>query len=287
MKRRNLVIIICILFLVGSVAAYLSFEEKSLTLSGMEEVRVGEEATFTVTFKGKPVEGAIVKVGSQTKVTGADGTVTFVFKEPGCFTLTVFKGGYKDCSISIRVRSIPIRGLFISSEHEISVAKSVGANYVQIVYFVEVHRSGHVLPDEYSPGPEWRKERIIQLIRKAHSAGLKVYLQIYPEFYGTFGAHAGELELGPVEDQALFMREMEEVALEWAGIAEELKVELFSPACELNVFISWENNMRWHQEVFPKLRSTYHGDLVQKGELVWRKYGLSPEDDLSFYDHYA
>jgi len=130
-------------------------------------------------------------------------------------------------------------------------------------------------------------ERVVFQIQKVHEAGLKVYLQIYPEYYGTFGAHAGELEMGPVENQTLFMQEMEKTALEWAKIAERHRVEIFSPACELNVFLSWKNNMQWHEQILPKLREIYHGEIVQKGELVWHKYGLSPEGELSFYDHYA
>jgi len=184
--------------------------------------------------------------------------------------------------------SIPIRGFL--PDPSIFKAKELGANFIQIVYWLEVQKSGNVLPDAYSPDPSCTEKNTILYVQRVHDAGLKVYLQIYPEFYElrmAYGSHAGELEFGPVEDQPKFMREMTEVALKWARTAEELKVELFSPACELNIFVDWENNVKWHKEILPKLRNVYSGEIVQKGELVWRKYKLSPEGDLTFYDHYA
>lgn len=115
------------------------------------------------------------------------------------------------------------------------------------MYWVEVDlENGTVLPDTFSLEGDSREETILK-IKTVHEKGLKVYLQLYPEWYGI--PHEGELERGPVKDQDLFMEQMEEVALKWAEIAEELGVELYSPSCELNVFLSWDNNMRWHNKV--------------------------------------
>lgn len=266
-------------------------EVKPLEINGPSVGTVGERITLTITSNGQAVGDALVVVDNQTKRSRPNGTVMFVFYEPGRHVVMASKKGYKPANFTIDISTIPIRGLFICTdnpnfEYLIEKAKEIGANYIQIVYWVEVLVNGSILPDQYSPHG-WHKEKVISQIQEVHKASLKAYLQVYPEYYGTFGAHAGELEMGPVENQTLFMREMEKVALEWAKIAEELHVELFSPACELNVFLSWENNMEWHRQILPKLRAIYHGEIVQKGELAWQKYRLFPEGDLSFYDHYA
>jgi len=153
------------------------------------------------------------------------------------------------------------------------------------VRWIGVQKNGHLVPENslrYKGDPT--KEEIISLIDTAHDMGLKVYLQLYPEWGDR--AHYGELERGPVDNQETFMREMMKVALEWAKIAEKYNVEIFSPACELNVFLDWENNMTWHRSILPKIREKYSGEITQKGELTWEKYRLSPRGDLSFYDHY-
>ena len=95
--------IICALLAIGSVEAYLVLRTKPLTVSGMKEVKVGEEATFTVTFENEPVEGAIVKVDNQTKLTGANGTVKFEFNNPGDYVVMAIKKGYRNASFSVKV----------------------------------------------------------------------------------------------------------------------------------------------------------------------------------------
>jgi len=262
-----------------------------LRLSGPSTVGINEKAVFAITCNEVAVEDAFVNVGNWTEKTDANGTVAFRFSSVGSYVVNASKEGYVSVSLAVNVVAISIRGFFAgrvdpSFSQSLQEAKEIGANYAQIVYWVEVLKNGSILPDQYCPNG-WSKKATIDRILRTHDAGLKVYLQIYPEFYGTFGAHAGELEMGPVTDQSLFMEDMEKVALEWAKIGGDLHLELFSPACELNVFLSWDNNMKWHREILPKLREVYHGEIVQKGELVWEKYKLYPKGDLSLYDHYA
>lgn len=182
----------------------------------------------------------------------------------------------------------------------------LGVNYVQLVHWVEVDIDTGEIVEEVRT----KTEDISRAVDLAHEVGLHVYLQLYPEYfsksywqkYGDLGPYVmhgggidkrtgvgwrGELSQGPVPDQASFLNEYTTVALKWAHYAEAHRVELFSPACEMNVFVSWSNNSQWHQESLPLLREAYHGDLVQKGEVTWAKYNLSPIGDLSFWDHYA
>jgi hypothetical protein len=177
---------------------------------------------------------------------------------------------------------IPIRGVFIDKIQQLPLAKEIGANYVMICLWPTIAKTGEVRSEHKRPfGDE-----TISLIRKAREFGFEVQLQIYPEFEWMTEGHAGELEAGPVDNQEMFIEGMNAYILHWAHIAQEEGVAIFSPGCEMNVFLTWENQSKWWRQLLPKLRGVFSGDLVQKGELVWGKYGLSPEGDLSFYDHY-
>jgi PKD repeat protein len=172
-----------------------------------------------------------------------------------------------------------MRGLLYLDDPE--EMRKIGANYVEIVYWVEVDVNGTILPPTPTVINQDQNQTVL-LIRRAHDTGLKVYLVLYPEYYDL--SHIGELEVGGVEDKLGFMEQMEGVALEWASIAEENNVEIFSPTKELNVFVDWESAEKWYQSVLPRLRNVYHGELVRAGEVAWSKYNLSPIGDLSFFN---
>ncbi|TES99996.1 MAG: hypothetical protein E3J80_01930 [Hadesarchaea archaeon] len=84
-----------------------SIKEESLAISGPTGLEVGEEAMFTVTSRSSPVENAFVEVDGDTKKSGADGTVTLVFDQPGNFTVTTTKEGYEGASIPVTVTAHP------------------------------------------------------------------------------------------------------------------------------------------------------------------------------------
>lgn len=84
-----------------------SIEEGSLAISGPTELEVGDEAVFTVTSRGSPVERAIVEVNADTQESGDNGTVAFVFNQTGDFTATATKEGYEEASIPIKVETPP------------------------------------------------------------------------------------------------------------------------------------------------------------------------------------
>ncbi len=84
-----------------------SIREGSLAILGPTGLEVGEEAMFTVTSRSSPVENAFVEVDGDTKKSGADGTVTLVFDQPGNFTVTTTKEGYEGASIPVTVTAHP------------------------------------------------------------------------------------------------------------------------------------------------------------------------------------
>jgi len=183
--------------------------------------------------------------------------------------------------------NIKIRGLDIHMHDKkgIRIAKNTGANWIGLMYFVEVDwNTGRMFEPKWS-----NKKRLRKMIREAKNQGLKVLLQIYPEYY-IKGAppgysHAIELEHGSFENQEGFLRNATKLILELAKLAEEEGVDMFSPWCEMNIFVDWDHAKNWTQEILPKIRKFYSGLVAPpKGEITWRKYGLENEGDLDYWN---
>jgi len=284
--RRYLIVIICTLLAIGSVAAYVVLRTKPLTISGMKEIKVGEEATFTVTFEDEPVEGAIVKVDNQTKVTGANGIVKFEFSNPGDYVVIAIKKGYRKASFSVKVIQpliipnidIEIRGLAFNLPRDTSYerlfekAKEAGANYLIISHWIFSHLSGEIAYCEPS------KERTIELIREAHTRGFKVWLIVRTPLKEILPSEKGSLlfELNPeifngLSDDARsnFLRNLKPIIMEWAEICENEGVEIFTPVAsgQLYLLLLNEEAFRWANELLPEVRKVYSGLLVQKIDL--------------------
>jgi len=183
--------------------------------------------------------------------------------------------------------NIEIRGLDIHMHDKegINIAKTTGANWVGLMYFVEVDwDTGRMFE------PEWNNpKRLRKMMREAKNQGLKVLLQIYPEYYiegmPPGYSHSIELEHGPFKDQEGFLKNATELVLDLAELAEEEKVDMFSPWCEMNIFVDWEHAKDWSQEILPKIRKVYSGLVAPpKGEITWEKYGLKNEGNLSYWN---
>lgn len=93
-------------------------------------------------------------------------------------------------------------------------------------------------------------------INKAHSAGLRVWLETTPMNAGAVPPR--------VKNPGLFTKEMTRVALKYAQIAEEFGVEYFAPVVEPGHHISVEEADVWLQELLPKLREVYSGKIIWK-----------------------
>jgi len=243
-----------------------------------------------------------------------DGKLLHAFSDPkpaeGKFVLTSYiKQGeiekshvvYEEIKVFREPELIPnedieIRGLDIQihDREGISIAKSTGANWVGLMYFIEIDwDSGERVPDERlkNAGMEWlTRENVKARIREAKALGLKVLLQIYPEYWiegksPEFNTHAIELEHGPFPNQDEFLQEATEIVLDIARFAEEEKVDMFSPWCEMNIFVDWEHSKKWAQDILPKIREVYSGLVAPpKGEITWSKYKLENEGDLSYWN---
>jgi len=95
------------------------------------------------------------------------------------------------------------------------------------------------------------KECIVAHIQTAHRNGLKVAL--------TIGYKPPYPKLEEIDLEALNSR-----VIEYAKLAEQYEVELFAPLNEPEV-IFLENTGKWRQEILPKIRKVYHGEIVWKG----------------------
>jgi len=179
-----------------------------------------------------------------------------------------------------------------------------GANSTAITHWIEIGYDKGGVFDDVRTNPQ----DTLDAIDAAHKAGLHVFLQLYPEFFkqsyweetgeiGPYNNHApaidpltgelmpAELERGPMADMEGFTKAYNEMALKWARLAEEHDVELFAPSCEMNLFLGWEKAAQWWQDILIPLRENYSGELVQKGEISWEKYGHE-HGNLSYFEHF-
>ena len=110
------------------------------------------------------------------------------------------------------------------------------------------------------------KELIIANIQTAHRNGLKVGLTITkPSSWLNKTPKLEEIDLEALNSKII----------EYAKLAEEYDVELFAPMNEPDeIFLG--NTGKWRQEILPRIKEVYHGEIVWKGAGI----GL-PEKTLS------
>lgn len=101
--------------------------------------------------------------------------------------------------------------------------------------------------EEYVPH---EREIIIGAIQDAHKNGLKIGLTVV-----TWNP-----PLGMEYDEELLNAKV----IEYAKLAEEYNVELFAPMGEPEKVFGAETS-EWRQEIFPKVREVYHGEITSKG----------------------
>jgi len=190
---------------------------------------------------------------------------------------------------------IPIRGLvYWPAFSTFSEVKSIGANWVCIIHWVEVDwDTGEIL--EKIKIPKFIKLTQLKdtekVIKEAKRNGFKVLLQVYPEYCmrdkPMADTHPLELKHGPVKNQEEFLENATKLVLKIAKFAEENEVDMFSPWCEMNIFVDWNHTKKWYGEIPYKIRKIYNGLLLTpKGEITWDKYGIGPEGDLSFWNFF-
>ena len=148
-----------------------------------------------------------------------------------------------------------------------------------------------VLPDgslkSVGESPEWEghAERLyVEYIRKAHKAGFAVYLTLDP--VPMEPADPWKIEPLSGERKNKFIEEFNQVVLRWAEIAEEEKVELFSPMNEPETLLGCKDGVKWSENILPEVKKRFKGDVIVKfadiGPPELEKYG-----DLAGYDYLA
>ena len=99
----------------------------------------------------------------------------------------------------------------------------------------------------------FEKEFMVANIQTAHRNGLKVVLTI-----GFIPPYPKPWE---VDTEALNSK-----IIEYARLAEKYGIEFFAPLNEPDC-IFWENTARWGQEILPRIREVYHGEVIWKGSI--------------------
>ena len=123
------------------------------------------------------------------------------------------------------------------------------------------------------------KELLIDNIQTAHKNGLKVGLTISD----PFGMESVDLDA------------LNSKVVEYARLAEEYDVELFAPMNEPGKFFG-KNTGKWRQEILPKIKKVYHGEVIWKGagiglpekeltEEFLKELSEGPPGDYSGYDY--
>lgn len=161
---------------------------------------------------------------------------------------------------------------FVSSENcmysldarEIEELKSLNINGIRIcpLYGVE-DGLREVVPESM----------IIALIKKAHQAGFAVFLE--PNTGGPGGP--------PNLDDPKYVDDVYSIALHWAKIAEEEKVEFYSPLNEPDAIFANSNLVNQWIEKSQDLRAVFSGNLVLK----FADVGPEKIENIGNYDYLA
>ena len=108
------------------------------------------------------------------------------------------------------------------------------------------------------------KDLVISFIDEAHAKGFKVWL--VPELvYPTNKSHQTRIP-DEILENTDFMQEFDSAVIEWAGIAEEHGVEIFSPLGEAYVKFGRERSKTWLAEIKPEIEAVYSGKICARGE---------------------
>lgn len=105
----------------------------------------------------------------------------------------------------------------------------------------------------------------VALIQTAHRNGLKVALTM------------GIVELQPSKATDLDRESLNSDIVELAKQAEKYGVEFFAPLNEADTIFE-EDTERWAQEILPRIKKVYHGEVIWKGADIL-------DMDLSGYDY--
>jgi len=179
----------------------------------------------------------------------------------------------------------PFGGEERALEQDVENMTADGVNIFAVPVLYNINSDGTV---EIVYKAEWEgneEEGYITLIRKAHNAGLAVFLELDPCMQG------GQTALVPEGIRETFMQNFTSVCLHWAEIAEQENVELFSPINEPNNVLGDEYAIKLAENILPLVKQKFTGGIVIKfaGEGpgdIWQ-YGSIEGYDYVAVDIYA
>jgi len=152
--------------------------------------------------------------------------------------------------------------------------REMNVNWVQLTLWPQVTQDGKIIEHPYGTGgPDYSpqsvdrvleesaitEEVMVSAIKRWHELGFKVYLLVYHERLGDHHAYGHGLT-GDIDSM---LEQAKEIAVKWARIAEENKVEMYAPRKELQMFVGAEKALEWDKGILPEVRSAYSGILVQ------------------------
>ncbi len=113
------------------------------------------------------------------------------------------------------------------------------------------------------------KEPLISFIDEARARGFKIWLAgelLRPVIEGS----PSEMRMIPEEmiENTDLMENFDSALIEWAKIAEEHNVEIFSPISEAHVNFGGERGKKWLAEIKPKIDAVYSGKICALGYWV-------------------
>ena len=156
--------------------------------------------------------------------------------------------------------------------------KTVAANWIAVVpYAFSPRGKGRVIYNE--KGRQWwgeRPEGILETVRLAHSAGLKVMLKPQVWCHGTW---TGSYDFDDETTTAEWEADYEKYILQMAQLAENQGVELFCIGTEFRTLI--KKRPRFWLALIEKTRAIFHGKLTYSANWDdWAEVPFWPQLDF-------
>ncbi|MFH4964840.1 glycoside hydrolase TIM-barrel-like domain-containing protein [Gaetbulibacter sp. M235] len=166
----------------------------------------------------------------------------------------------------------------ISSKH-IKPILYVHANYASVMPFGFIREVSH--PEiQYNSSRQWFGETqagVRQYILELKKEGIKIMMK--PQIWVWRGEFTGEIKMTNENDWKILEASYTKFILDYAGVAQKTKVEIFCIGTELESFVK-ERPEYW-KYLITQIRNVYHGKLTYAAN--WNEYNKTPFwDDLDY-----
>lgn len=152
-----------------------------------------------------------------------------------------------------------------------SKLKCLNVNCVQLVLWPQITTDGRMIEywestnypnpptaDQIAAVSDQTESVLVKAVQKWHRKGFRVFLLTYHERLGDHHAYAR----GFKGDFGDFLNRAKEIAVKWARIAEQNKVELYAPRKELQLWCGPRKSQEWDLDILSEVRKEYKGKLV-------------------------